>query len=192
LTLKNLIRPCPYRTQIPTSFGVLHLFWEETMDKAAVTHIYLPGRHPAKAVRDAVPFVKPNLITSREISRLWDDMQDFLMGKEVSFDLGMIALDRCTDFQKRVLIAEHSIPRGRVSTYGRIAAHVGVHGAARAVGRVLATHPFPVIIPSHRAVQADGRLGGYQGGLDMKRRLLAFEGVAVSADGRVLMDAFYY
>ena len=110
----------------------------------------------------------------------------------LAFDLGMIALDRCTDFQRRVLIAEYNIPRGRVSTYGRIAAHLGHPRASRAVGRVLATHPFPIVIPCHRAVQSDGRLGGYQGGHDMKRILLEMEGVRISTHGKVETDVFYY
>ena len=68
-------------------------------------------------------------------------------------------------FQESVLRAEATeIPRGRVSTYKLIAEHVGTHNGARAVGTALARNPFPLIVPCHRAIRSDRRLGGYQGG----------------------------
>jgi len=102
-----------------------------------------------------------------------------------------VALERCTDFQRRVILTEYSIPRGRVSTYGRIARALGVMGGARAVGSALARNPFPLVIPCHRAVRSDGAMSGYQGGAPMKRALLEMEGVEVSPAGRVLVDHFY-
>jgi methylated-DNA-[protein]-cysteine S-methyltransferase len=102
-----------------------------------------------------------------------------------------IALDRCSDFQASVLRAEHRIPRGWVSTYGRVANHLAIPGGARAVGQALARNPFPIIIPCHRAIRSDGRLGGFQGGLEMKRALLELEGAKVSAAGIVSAQRFY-
>jgi methylated-DNA-[protein]-cysteine S-methyltransferase len=60
------------------------------------------------------------------------------------------------------------------------------------VGNALARNPFPLIVPCHRAIRSDGRLGGYQGGPAMKRALLEFEGVAAAADGRVLSPRMFY
>jgi methylated-DNA-[protein]-cysteine S-methyltransferase len=79
-----------------------------------------------------------------------------------------------------------------VSTYRRIAGHLGVPGGARAVGNALATNPFPIVIPCHRAIRSDGTLGGYQGGLVMKRALLEQEGVDIDERGRVLSLGLYY
>ncbi|MBN2566310.1 MAG: methylated-DNA--[protein]-cysteine S-methyltransferase [Candidatus Eisenbacteria bacterium] len=62
----------------------------------------------------------------------------------------------------------------------------------RVVGRALATNPFPVVVPCHRAIRSDGGLGGYQGGVAMKRALLEFVGVAVSSAGRVVAPRQYY
>ncbi|MBN1485705.1 MAG: MGMT family protein [Chloroflexia bacterium] len=104
----------------------------------------------------------------------------------------MIALDRCTDFQQRVLLAERDIPRGWVSTYGLIARHLGLPGGARAVGQALAGNPFPIVIPCHRAIRSDGRLGGFQGGEEMKRALLRLEDLEVTADGKVRQPRLYY
>lgn len=127
---------------------------------------------------------------------LVDDLAEriaaFLAGADVRFPLDAVQLDRCPPFQQRVLLAEYGIPRGLVSTYGRIAAHLGVYGGARAVGNALATNPFPIVIPCHRAVRSDGTLGGYQGGLAVKRALLVQEGVEIDGRGRVLSPDLYY
>jgi methylated-DNA-[protein]-cysteine S-methyltransferase len=89
-------------------------------------------------------------------------------------------------------LAEHRIPRGWVSTYGRIAKSLAVPRGARAVGSALSHNPFPIIIPCHRALRSNGELGGFQGGLAMKRALLELEGVQFSPTGRVLTDRVYY
>ena len=103
-----------------------------------------------------------------------------------------MTLERCPPFQRQVLLAESGIPRGWVSTYGRIANHIGVPKGARAVGNALARNPFPLIIPCHRAVRADGSLGGFQGGPEMKRALLEMEGVEFLPTGRVSPARIYY
>ena len=131
--------------------------------------------------------------SSTELSRrLAGDITKFLDGEGVVFDLGIVDLDLCSEFQRRVILAEYGIPRGWVSTYGRIAKYLGMPGSSRAVGRALATHPFPIIIPCHRAVRSDGGLGGYQGGVGVKKRLLEMEGVQFSPSGKVKMDRVYY
>jgi methylated-DNA-[protein]-cysteine S-methyltransferase len=79
-----------------------------------------------------------------------------------------------------------------VSTYQRIAKYLGNAKGARAVGSALAGNPFPIIIPCHRAIRSDGTLGGYQGGLEMKRRLLEMEGVMFDALGRVVAKERFY
>ena len=63
---------------------------------------------------------------------------------------------------------------------------------ARAVGQALARNPFAVIVPCHRAIRTDGHLGGYQGGLDMKRSLLEAEGVSFNVTGRVIATRLHY
>jgi methylated-DNA-[protein]-cysteine S-methyltransferase len=82
-------------------------------------------------------------------------------------------------FYQRALAACARIPFGKVATYGELAAAAGSFGAARAVGTALSLNPCPIVIPCHRVVGADG-IGGFSapGGLDTKRALLEFEGVA--------------
>ena len=131
-------------------------------------------------------------VESSPVCQLAEQLQHFLAGEAVDFGLELIALERCSEFQTRVLVAEHEIPRGWVSTYGRIARRLQVPGGARAVGRALARNPFPIIIPCHRAIRSNGELGGYQGGLDMKRALLELEGLELTPRGRVVMTKDYY
>jgi methylated-DNA-[protein]-cysteine S-methyltransferase len=65
---------------------------------------------------------------------------------------------------------------------------LGCPRAARAVGTALANNPFPIIIPCHRTIRADGTPGGFGGGIMMKRNLLEMEGVRFDPRGRVIMD----
>ena len=84
-----------------------------------------------------------------------------------------------TAFQKRIYERLTEIPYGRIVSYGDIADEMGVAGAARAVGQAVGANPLPIVVPCHRVVRSDGRLGGYSGGLRRKVALLAIEGVGV-------------
>jgi methylated-DNA-[protein]-cysteine S-methyltransferase len=127
-----------------------------------------------------------------EIDAVADLIGAFLEGGDIRFSLDVVRMDLASAFQRRVLEAEHAIPRGSVSTYGRIASHLGIPSGARAVGTALATNPFPIIVPCHRSVRSDGMLGGFQGGLAMKAALLRMEGVSVAEKGRVEDAIFHY
>ncbi|MER5849025.1 methylated-DNA--[protein]-cysteine S-methyltransferase [Streptomyces sp. NPDC002012] len=69
------------------------------------------------------------------------------------------------------------VPYGAVVGYGDLAECVGQPGAAQAVGAAMGSNPLPVVVPCHRVVESDGGLGGFGGGLETKRKLLALEGV---------------
>jgi len=79
-------------------------------------------------------------------------------------------------FSARVLRQTARIPFGDVRSYGEVAAEAGSPRAARAAGNALGSNPIPIVVPCHRVLHADGGLGGYSGGLDRKRYLLALEG----------------
>ena len=177
---------------LPSAFGPLGLVWQETEKGPRVHRVLLPGE-PA-AAGHLIEMRSADLIrlSVPAMATLGEQMQRFLEGEAVDFDLDLVALERCSAFQERVLLAEHQIPRGWVSTYGRMAATLGIPGGARAVGRALACNPFPILIPCHRTIRAHGELGGFRGGLEMKRALLELEGVEFSQTGRVLMRKVYY
>jgi methylated-DNA-[protein]-cysteine S-methyltransferase len=84
-------------------------------------------------------------------------------------------LEGMTPFQRSVLEAISRIPAGETMTYGEVAAVAGKPGAARAVGNVMAHNPIPLMLPCHRVVASNG-LGGFTGGLEVKRKLLKLEG----------------
>jgi len=137
-------------------------------------------------------FPKSKQSTCDLINDLRDRIEAFSLGADVYFSLDLARLDLCTAFQEEVLLAEYRIPRGSVSTYQRIAAHLGKPTGARAVGTALADNPFPIIIPCHRAIRSNGMLGGYQGGLEMKRALLEHEGINFGISGKVVGARMHY
>lgn len=92
----------------------------------------------------------------------------------------ILCLEGCSIFQKKVLRAVYAIPRGKISTYKLIAKKIGKPKASRAVGAALAKNPFLLLIPCHRVIRSDGSLGGYRGGLRLKKYLLELEGVSFS------------
>jgi methylated-DNA-[protein]-cysteine S-methyltransferase len=175
-----------------TRFGPAVILWEESLGKPMVRQILLtkPDRPAQEALKEQFPESVPS--SCGLIDDLAGRIAAFLEGANVRFSLEHVRLDLCPPFQRKVLLAEYGIPRGRVSTYRRIASHLGVPGGARAVGNALATNPFPIVIPCHRAIRSDGTLGGYQGGLAMKRILLEQEGVDIDERGRVLSPGLYY
>jgi len=81
-----------------------------------------------------------------------------------------------TDFQKKVWNELLKIPYGQLMTYKAIAIMLGNENAMRAVGRANATNHAPIIIPCHRVIASNGKLGGYSGGVSLKEKLLELEG----------------
>lgn len=93
-------------------------------------------------------------------------------------DLSAVPIDLSgTPFQLAVWHAAREIPAGTIITYGELARRIGRPKAVRAVGTALGANPVPLLVPCHRVVGADGALCGFTAGLDMKRMLLALEGI---------------
>jgi methylated-DNA-[protein]-cysteine S-methyltransferase len=173
-------------------FGDFGLVWEKISGEPKLLRLLLPRpeEEMAAIILDLYPTARNSSLPLMD--NLAVDVSDFLRGRPVDFDLELLAFYRCSKFQTRTLKAEAAIPRGWVSTYGRIAAQVGNPAAGRAVGRALATNPFPIFIPCHRAVRSSGELGGFQGGLHMKKALLEMEGVQFNISGKVNFQQVYY
>ncbi len=177
------MRPDLYRVGIHSDLGEFAILWRDGTDGPRVVRVLLPGE-PGRKRRSPAPggAAAPS---DPDIEALADRMRRFLAGEPAYLPASLIDLGQCSGFQRRTLLAEYGIPRGRVSTYGRIAAGMGAPGAARAVGTALARNPFPIIIPCHRTVRADGHPGGFRGGASLKRALLELEGVEFTPAGRV-------
>ena len=77
------------------------------------------------------------------------------------------------------------VPKGKVTTYGELAKAVGLKNGQRTIGTIMRNNPFPVIVPCHRVVKSDCRIGGYVYGERVKSRMLANEGINVK-DGKII------
>jgi len=104
------------------------------------------------------------------------ELARYLSGSLRAFTVPLDLAGR-TPFAERVLRALCEVPFGDLITYGGLARAAGCPGGARAVGGAVGGNPVPIVVPCHRVVAAERRLGGFSGGLDNKRWLLAHEGV---------------
>ena len=105
----------------------------------------------------------------------------YFQGKNVDFNNEIpIFLDNFTVFSRRILNTCRSIKSGQILTYQDLARKAGYPNAGRAVGNVMAKNPLPLIIPCHRVIRSDGKLGGFTspGGINLKKRLLLHEKAA--------------
>jgi O-6-methylguanine DNA methyltransferase len=102
-------------------------------------------------------------------------LTEFLRGKRATFELPLDVSDG-TAFQRRVWRTLQRVPYGKLRSYQWVALRVGGRRYARAVGNAVGANPIPIMIPCHRIVAHDASLGGFSGGVAMKRKLLALEG----------------
>lgn len=103
------------------------------------------------------------------------ELEAYFAGERRSFDTP-VDWSLVRGFAASVLRATARVPFGQLTTYRDVAGAAGSPRAARAAGNALGSNPIPIVVPCHRVVHADGGLGGYTGGLDRKRFLLALEG----------------
>ncbi|MGX1129807.1 methylated-DNA-[protein]-cysteine S-methyltransferase [Streptomyces glaucescens] len=104
-------------------------------------------------------------------------VEDYFTGARHDFDLPL-DWSLISGFNRQVLRElALGVPYGTVVGYGDLADRVGQPGAAQAVGAAMGANPLPVVVPCHRVVERDGGIGGFGGGLETKRKLLALEGV---------------
>ena len=118
------------------------------------------------AVRTSVEFL------GSSISRI----QNYCRGQYVTFDEAL-DLSVGSTFEQQVWYKCRTIPYGQTRSYGWLAAQLGRPKAARAVGNALGKNPVPIIIPCHRVIAANNRIGGFSGGIELKKRLLDTEGI---------------
>ncbi len=105
--------------------------------------------------------------------RVAGELEDYFAGSRKEFDFPISP--KGTEFQMLVWQELQRIPYGETRTYGEIAQGLGHQRAARAVGAANHHNPIPIVIPCHRVVATGGRLGGFGGGVELKRRMLELE-----------------
>ncbi len=138
----------------------------------------LPRQSREQALRDVMATGATQPAPEREIADIPERVSALASGRYTELALH-IDWEGISPFRRTVLEEALRIPPGQTRSYGWLAARVGHPGAARAVGRVMATNPFPLVVPCHRVIGSDGGLHGYGGGLAMKEALLRAEGARV-------------
>jgi methylated-DNA-[protein]-cysteine S-methyltransferase len=163
-------------TLFETAIGCCGVVWGD----AGVVGVWLPEQDEARTrarIRrrhpDAEEAAPPERIAeaTARMTALLDGARDDLADVELD-------TDGHPEFFRRVWAAARTIPPGRTLTYGELASRIGEPGAARAVGEAMGRNPFPIIVPCHRVVAANGRTGGFSapGGSRTKLRMLGIEG----------------
>ena len=130
-----------------------------------LTRLYLPGTPTPRLASRPTPL----------LLRGQEQLLEYLAGARRRFELPLAPAG--TPFQRRVWRALKAIPYGQTRTYRDIALAVDCPRGFRAVGMANHRNPIPILIPCHRVVGSNGALVGYAGGLDLKERLLAPEGI---------------
>ncbi len=163
---------------VSTKFGWVGLGGSE----AGLVLITLPKSSRKAALSEINEFAADAVEDTSAFRDLPYRLQRYFYGEKVSFP-DSLDLSGATDFQKVVWNATRSIPYGETRTYAWVAQQIGSSQACRAVGGALARNPFPIIVPCHRVIASNGKLGGFSGGLAMKRRLLELEDARVGVIG---------
>lgn len=152
---------------IPSPLGTLLVYADETGLRA----LDFPGARPAPGASPDTPAGRVALRKAAAALNAY-----FAKGTPLPTDLVAVSEDDGTPFQRKVWKAIARIPYGKTRSYAQLAKAVGKPGASRAVGAACGANPLPLFIPCHRVVASDGSLGGFSGGLAIKRLLLRHEG----------------
>ena len=139
-------------------------------ENGALVRIFLPGDKPEEP-----PTGSRNPLLVKTAA----EFREYFSGRRKEFDLPLAPAG--TAFQRKVWHELCRIPYGTAATYGEIAGRLGIPRGGRAVGQANHQNPIPIIIPCHRVIAAGNQIGGYGGGIDLKIRLLALEGVTLPA-----------
>ena len=84
------------------------------------------------------------------------------------------------------------VPSGKITTYGELSRAIGLVNGQRVIGQIMKKNPFPVIIPCHRVVRSDGKIGGYGFGMDVKKSMLVKEGIRLKKNKIENFENFFF
>lgn len=158
------------RPEMNTIFPIqtLHGVFTARYSERGLQSLDFPGRAPTASAEPSKQFAAWHRKTAAALKRV-------LQGRPTK-DLPPLDLQEGTDFQRAVWRALQDIPTGQTLSYSAVAKVIGRPRAVRAVGSACGANPIPLLIPCHRVLASNGKLGGFSGGLDWKIRLLEMEG----------------
>ena len=168
------LEPAAYYSAVRTPVG--RLFVAAT--RAGVVKVSFASSETAFIA--SLQRLKLTMIKSADrIATVAAQLDAYFAGERRTFEIP-IDLRLATPFQRRVLEAARAVPAGQVVSYRELARRIGRPTASRAVGQALGHNPVPIVIHCHRIVTSAGMLGGYIGGLAVKKKLLHLEGVSTA------------
>jgi methylated-DNA-[protein]-cysteine S-methyltransferase len=158
-----------YLTVIFTDKGVSQIrIWKQVPGYSQITPS--PAKHPV--FHKACPAPHPQKLYPE-----WrQQLESYFQGKSIIFTIPL-DIQEGTAFRRKVWRVLQRIPYGETRSYRWVAEQIGKSRAFRAVGQANAANPIPIIIPCHRVIQADGSLGGFSCGTNIKKELLRLEGI---------------
>ena len=154
--------------------------WMGVLDSAkGLLRTTLPQRSAQEAHQLLGVSVNYATWSPRWFAGLMERLRSYFGGHKAAFP-DRLDFSGATSFQREVWEVTRLIPYGETRSYAWVAEQIKRPGAVRAVGQALARNPLPVIVPCHRVLNIDGKLGGYTGGIEMKKQLLFLEASASS------------
>ena len=158
-------------------------------ENGKIVRIALPQKSEEEAISE-ISMHHPKFLVSDEYSETARTLCEMYHGKDVQFDIRLLELNIDessseistikTPFERDVIVEVSKIPHGSVKTYKEIARSINSQ-AYRAVGTAISKNPFPILVPCHRVVRSDGKVGGFRGGTKMKVEILENEGIKIEA-----------
>lgn len=173
-------------TTFDTPAGLCGLGWSD----AGLTRVRPFAASPAKAVKPGATLI-PEANAPAHIASVIAALRAFLAGEAVRFDDTTLDMSGLSDFEAALYRALRGIGWRETVSYGELARRIGADmGAARAVGVAMGRNPWPLIVPCHRVLTSDGKLGGFSapGGTRTKTALLAREGVHLDGGQLALFE----
>lgn len=171
---------------ICSSLCNIGVVWIKKGKNPKIARIFLSKNSDDLQRRIKKVFLEANEKRNSKINFL---LERYLKGKAIPLDLSLLKKSLCSKFQWAVYRAARRIPYGKVMTYKGLARLTGVK-SARTIGNALAKNPFSIIIPCHRIVGSDRKIGGFQSGQNLKRALLELEGIGFDEKGKILQKFF--
>jgi methylated-DNA-[protein]-cysteine S-methyltransferase len=162
----------PFHSTLETPVGTIGLAVDA---EGTLVGIWLPNRKPVAPSAEAL-----SPAAAHGMHDACAQLREYFLGQRRAFDLPLAP--RGSAFEQQVWSKLLAVPYGTTTSYGAIAAGLGLVNGARAVGRANGANPIPIVIPCHRVIGSDGELTGYGGGLPLKRALLELEGAIAPAE----------
>ncbi len=174
-----------------TQDGYVAFFWTDK----GINGLTLPCNNPPEALVELERYTRGESIGALMLPPhpgepaygLGVALRDYFSGNCPDFGSFPVDYSSISPFRTRVLQVVRDIPYGEVMSYGEVAALAGNPKAYRAVGSAMSTNRTLFLVPCHRVIKRDGFLGGFGSGIGWKRMLLNLEGIAIDAEGKVLV-----